>query len=89
MEERRQSRGEVVDAGPGYAYMIYVLMESLLDKLKLLNYDTEFSQEFKMKNINRHYFALQTNPGEQFFMFSSLAAWLIRKCGVKFDSPQE
>ncbi|GIY13005.1 intraflagellar transport protein 57 homolog [Caerostris extrusa] len=89
MDERRQSRGEVVDAGPGYAYMIYVLMESLLDKLKLLNYDTEFSQEFKMKNINRHYFALQTNPGEQFFMFSSLAAWLIRKCGIKFETPQE
>ncbi|CAL1273411.1 unnamed protein product [Larinioides sclopetarius] len=89
MEERRQSRGEVVDAGPGYAYMIYVLMESLLDKLKLLNYDTEFSQEFKMKNINRHYFALQTNPGEQFFMFSSLAAWLIRKSAIKFDTPQE
>ncbi|GFQ99016.1 intraflagellar transport protein 57 homolog [Trichonephila clavata] len=79
MEERRQSRTEVVDAGPGYAYSIYVSMEGLLDKLKLLNYDTEFSQEFKMKNINRHYFALQTNPGEQFFMFSSLAAWLIRK----------
>ncbi|GIY03321.1 intraflagellar transport protein 57 homolog [Caerostris darwini] len=89
MDERRQSRGDVVDAGPGYAYMIYVLMESLLDKLKLLNYDTEFSQEFKMKNINRHYFALQTNPGEQFFMFSSLAAWLIRKCGIKFETPQE
>ncbi|PRD23575.1 UNVERIFIED_CONTAM: ift57 [Trichonephila clavipes] len=89
MEERRQSRAEVVDAGPGYAYSIYVSMEGLLDKLKLLSYDTEFSQEFKMKNINRHYFALQTNPGEQFFMFSSLAAWLIRKCGVKFETPQE
>lgn len=37
----------------------------------------------------RHYFALPTNPGEQFFLFSSLAAWLIRKCGIKFDSPQE
>ena len=32
---------------------------------------------------------LQTNPGEQFFMFSSLAAWLIRKAGQKFDPPQE
>ena len=37
----------------------------------------------------RHYFVLQTNPGEQFFMFSSLAAWLIRKSGRQFDPPQE
>lgn len=37
----------------------------------------------------RHYFALPTNPGEQFFVFSSLAAWLIRKCGLSMESPQE
>ena len=54
MDERRHSRGEVVDGGPGYAYMMFVLMESLLDKLKLLNYDTEFTQELKMKYINRY-----------------------------------
>lgn len=54
MDERRQSRAEVVvDGGPGYGHMIYVLMEGLLDKLKLLNYDSEFTQEFKMKFINR------------------------------------
>ena len=29
---------------------------------------------------------LQTNPGEQFFMFSSLAAWLIRKLGNTWES---
>ncbi|XP_054714052.1 intraflagellar transport protein 57 homolog [Uloborus diversus] len=91
MEERRQSRGDAmaVDGGPGFAYMMFVLMENLLDKLKLLNYDTEFTQEFKIKHINKHYFAIQTNPGEQFFIFSSLAAWLIRKCGMRFDTPQE
>lgn len=89
MDERRQSRGEVNDGGSVFAYMMFVMMESLLDKLKLLNYDTDFTKEFKMKYINRHYFALPTNPGEQFFLFSSLAAWLIRKCGIKFDSPQE
>ncbi|XP_035223594.1 intraflagellar transport protein 57 homolog isoform X2 [Stegodyphus dumicola] len=89
MEERRGSRVEAVDGGPGAAYMMFVFMESLLDKLKLLNYDKEFTQEFKLKNLSKHYFALQTNPGEQFFIFSSLAAWLIRKCGLKFDTPQE
>ena len=32
---------------------------------------------------------VQTNPGEQFFMFSSLCAWLIRKSGRAFEQPQE
>ncbi len=30
---------EVVDGGPGLAYMPFVIMEDLLDKLKLLNYE--------------------------------------------------
>ena len=37
----------------------------------------------------RHYFVLQTNPGEQFFMFTSLSSWLIRKAGVQMEQPQE
>ena len=37
----------------------------------------------------RHYFAIQTNPGEQFYLFTSLAAWLIRKTGKPFEQPQE
>lgn len=32
---------------------------------------------------------MPTNPGEQFYMFTSLAAWLIRKSGKNFESPQE
>ncbi|PNF24819.1 Intraflagellar transport protein 57-like protein [Cryptotermes secundus] len=76
--EEQQSReglhtSEQADGGPGAAYMTFVVMEELLDKLKLL----------------RHYFALQTNPGEQFYLFTSLAAWLIRKTGRPFEQPQE
>lgn len=37
----------------------------------------------------RHYFALPTNPGEQFYMFCTLAAWLINKTGRPFEQPQE
>ena len=37
----------------------------------------------------RHYFAIQTNPGEQFYMFTSLAAWLLRTAGKNFEQPQE
>ena len=37
----------------------------------------------------RHYFALPTNPGEQFYAFTNLAAWLLNTCGKKLEQPQE
>ena len=49
----------------------------------------EFVKELRMRPLNRHYFVLQTNPGEQFYLFTSLAGWLIRKSGRPFDPPQE
>ena len=77
------------DQGPGALFKPFIIMEELLDKLKLLDYEREFTLEMRMRPLNRHYFVLQTNPGEQFFVFSSLAAWLIRKTGKNFESPQE
>ncbi|XP_046415492.1 intraflagellar transport protein 57 homolog [Neodiprion fabricii] len=74
---------------PSAAYAPSVRMEDLIDKLKILNYDTEFVQNMKMKPINRHYFVVATNSGEQFYIFTSLAAWLIRKSGTSFEQPQE
>lgn len=37
----------------------------------------------------RHYFVIPTNPGEQFYIFTGLAAWLIRKSGKSIEMPQE
>ncbi|XP_053981043.1 intraflagellar transport protein 57 homolog [Hylaeus volcanicus] len=76
-------------SSPSASYVMYIRMEDLLEKLKLLNYDTEFLSEFKIKAINRNYFVMQTNPGEQFYTFTSLAAWLVRKAGRSFEPPQE
>nr|XP_027217532.1 intraflagellar transport protein 57 homolog [Penaeus vannamei] len=91
MSARRgpEEEGEELDGGPGLAYMPFVVMDDLLDKLKLLNYDKEFLQEHRMKPVNRHYFAIATNPGEQFYLFTSLSAWLIRKTGRTMEPPQE
>lgn len=87
-EEKR--RGEdVEDGGPGLVYMPFVIMEDLLDKLRLLDYEQNFCRERNLKPISRHYFAIPTNPGEQFFMFTSLSAWLLRKAGKNFEQPQE
>lgn len=67
----------------------FLVMENLYDKLKLLNYDAEFVQNLKMKPIHRHYFVLAKNPGEQFYLFTTLSAWLIRKMGRMFEQPHE
>lgn len=63
--------------------------DDLMEKLKLLNYERLLLKEMKMKQINRYYFLKSFNPGEQFFMFTSICAWLIRKIGKTFDQPQE
>ncbi|XP_039431055.1 intraflagellar transport protein 57 homolog [Culex pipiens pallens] len=64
-------------------------VDDLMEKLKLLNYERLLLKEMKMKQINRYYFLKSFNPGEQFFMFTSICAWLIRKIGKTFDQPQE
>ncbi|XP_043269962.1 intraflagellar transport protein 57 homolog [Venturia canescens] len=87
----RETPKVIIEDGsaPSASYVVHIRMEDLLEKLKLLNYDTEFVQELKMKPINRHYFVIPTNPGDQFYMFTSLAAWLIRKSGKNCEYPQE
>ncbi|NXF55834.1 IFT57 protein, partial [Oceanites oceanicus] len=85
----REEEGAAAEQGPGAAYHVFVLMEDLLDKLKLLSYEEEALRRHNMRPLSRHYFALPTNPGEQFFMFCTLAAWLITKAGHPFEQPQE
>ncbi|NXI79630.1 IFT57 protein, partial [Rhipidura dahli] len=87
--ERERSEEGLVERGPGAAFHMFVLMEDLLDKLKLLSYEEEALRRHNMRPLSRHYFALPTNPGEQFFMFCTLAAWLITKAGRPFEQPQE
>uniref|UniRef100_A0A4W5NQS4 Intraflagellar transport protein 57 homolog n=1 Tax=Hucho hucho TaxID=62062 RepID=A0A4W5NQS4_9TELE len=68
-------------------------MEDLLDKLKLLDYEEEVLAKHNMKALSRHYFAssayMPSNPGEQFFMFTIIASWLINAAGRPFEQPQE
>lgn len=60
-----------------------------MDKLRLLKIDTELRPQIKMKPMSRYYFLTSTNPVEQFFVFASTAAWLIRKTGHDFEQPNE
>ncbi|XP_026230661.1 intraflagellar transport protein 57 homolog [Anabas testudineus] len=86
-------RGDEDDRGPGAAHQVFVVMECLLEKLKVLNYEEEVLTKHNMKNLSRHYFVaspyLASNPGEQFYMFTIIAAWLINVAGRPFTEPQE
>lgn len=70
-------------------YDSFIKMENLLEKLKILNYEEEFLKEIKMKPIHKYYFVVSKNPGEQFYLFTLLSAYLIKKSGKPFEKPQE
>jgi hypothetical protein len=77
------------ESSPGNAYVPFIEMNTLSNKLKLLNYEDEYLLRWKMKPLSRHYFAIATNSGEQSHSFITLAAWLIQQAGGHFDKPQE
>ncbi|XP_059480316.1 intraflagellar transport protein 57 homolog [Neocloeon triangulifer] len=89
--DRKSSAASSVpyDTNAGVEYLLCLEMEKISEKLKLLDYDKDFILASKIRPLHKHYFAIVANPGEQFFVFTSLCAWLIRKCGGKFDPPQE
>ncbi|KAI3374122.1 hypothetical protein L3Q82_005983 [Scortum barcoo] len=68
-------------------------MDCLLEKLKVLDYEEEVLSKHNMKHLSRHYFVsspyLAFNSGEQFYMFTIIAAWLINAAGRPFAEPQE
>ena len=88
-ESRRSTLVDEEESGPGSAYRMFETMSNLADKLKLLNYEEHFLKKYNIKFISRHYFAISTNPGEQFFLFTTLSAWLINVAGRNFEMPQE
>ncbi|XP_036225234.2 intraflagellar transport protein 57 homolog [Bactrocera oleae] len=63
--------------------------DDLLEKLKMLSYEKQLLNEYKMKPLSRFYFVKSFNPGEQFFMFTLICWWLCRKLGKEMDRPQE
>uniref|UniRef100_A0A8C4NCT4 Intraflagellar transport protein 57 homolog n=1 Tax=Eptatretus burgeri TaxID=7764 RepID=A0A8C4NCT4_EPTBU len=75
---RERYHGDVdEDKGPGAAFAAVLIMENVLEKLKILDFEEKFLRHVGFKAFPRHYFALQTNPGEQFHLFASLCTWLM------------
>lgn len=63
--------------------------DDLVEKLKLLNYENLLLKQMKMKPLSKFYFNKVRNSGEQFFLFVSICAWLVRETGKSFEPPQE
>ncbi|KAA0186216.1 Estrogen receptor beta like 1 [Fasciolopsis buskii] len=89
MSAEKTKTSDGADDAPVNTYLCYNKMEILSEKLKLLNYEKEFCRVRHRKPVPRHYFAIPTNPGEQFHSFTTLAAWLIGQANGKIDPPQE
>lgn len=50
--------GEIpTEVSPGEAYMIFIEMNNLSNKLKLLNYEDEYLLKWKMKPLSRYFLA--------------------------------
>jgi intraflagellar transport protein 57 len=58
-----------------------VLMEDIIEYLKLINYEGEFCSERGLKPLSKCYFAVKINPSEQFMYFVTLVSWLLTLWG--------
>jgi len=72
-----------------------LLMEGLVEKLKLLDYELNFCTLRKPNwpALSKGYFALppprQKDAAEQFYYFTHLASWLLRQAGHHHDAPKQ
>merc|ERR1711959_110564 len=83
-----QQRRAVSDSGPP-SVNVFQLMEVVLEKVKLLDYEANFCRARNMKPLNKTYFAMpSSNPSEQLFSFTSMAHWLLSMLGRNFSAPE-
>uniref|UniRef100_A0A8D0KVI0 Intraflagellar transport protein 57 homolog n=1 Tax=Strix occidentalis caurina TaxID=311401 RepID=A0A8D0KVI0_STROC len=52
-QREQDEEGVAAERGPGAAYHMFVLMEELLDKLKLLSYEEEALRRHNMRPLSR------------------------------------
>jgi hypothetical protein len=56
----------------------YIMMEEILDSLKLLDYENKLIKQKGFKPLSRVYFAqAHSNPSDQFMYFISLVTWML------------
>ncbi|KAL3892798.1 MAG: hypothetical protein SGPRY_014775, partial [Prymnesium sp.] len=84
--QRKGDAGEVRVAEAEYAP--FLLMEELLEKLKMLNYERNMPGSFKP--LSHSYFAIASpNPAEQFYYFTSICSWLMSLQRITWHAPSQ
>ncbi|CBH16268.1 hypothetical protein, conserved [Trypanosoma brucei gambiense DAL972] len=82
-EPKGSGSGVIIDDGT---------MDDLIDKLRILRYETEFCPRVKppFKPLSKYYFSGPStidNPNAQFYYFTSLCSWLMGLSGRNFEPP--
>uniref|UniRef100_A0A915PSV5 Intraflagellar transport protein 57-like protein n=1 Tax=Setaria digitata TaxID=48799 RepID=A0A915PSV5_9BILA len=92
-KEKDEKRDEEDEEDGNFAaqYDLCIVNDELNDKLKLLNYEEDYANLApSYRVISREYFVESRNIGEQFFIFTTLSAWLIKKAiDPTFAFPEE
>ena len=86
---------DLEDRSPGAQFEIFIENEQLMERLKLLDFETKFGAK-GLRPISRVTFALQNkeNQGEQFTQFTRLVQFLLKQNGLElevdeFDDPSQ
>merc|ERR1712106_847749 len=94
-EEHTKMADDLEDRSPGAQYEIFVDNEQLMERLKLLDFETKFVAK-GLRPISRVTFAIQNkeNQGEQFTQFTRLVQFLLKQNGLElevdeFDDPSQ
>mmetsp|Transcript_11757 Transcript_11757/g.29055 ORF Transcript_11757/g.29055 Transcript_11757/m.29055 type:complete len:429 (+) Transcript_11757:74-1360(+) len=84
-----QRKGEGGESrGADGEYAPYLLMEELLEKLKMMNYERKMPGSFNP--LSHSYFAIASpNPAEQFYYFTSLCSWLMSLQRISWNAPSQ
>jgi len=86
--QRKGELGEVRNAEAEAAP--YLLMEEILEKMKMLDYERNMLQNYTFKPLSHCYFAIANpNPAEQFHYFTSVCSWLMSLQRIQWKPPSQ
>jgi estrogen-related receptor beta like 1 len=84
-----QRNGQAGEARNAEAEAVpFLLMEEILERLKMLNYERDMPGSFKP--LTHTYFAISSgNPAEQFHYFTAVCAWLMSLQRINWRAPSQ
>jgi len=89
-ERKRRAKADAVAEGDTpIVNDPFIMMDALLDQLKLLDYDSKFCPKYNLKPLSRLYFAIAADASAQLHYFTNLMSWLLSIAGENFDAPDQ